>query len=85
MENINNLDISYNIFLYNKRIELNLSTKEFAKMLHINSVYYDLIEKGYLKPTVKTTNKISDALEIDFSTYLDGIWYFSRSCSRKSM
>lgn len=73
MENINNLDISYNIFLYNKRIELNLSTKEFAKMLHINSVYYDLIEKGYLKPTVKTTNKISDALGIDFSTYLDGI------------
>ena len=74
---------SYNTHLYNKRLELKLSRKNFAKKLHINPFYYRLMEKGYFKPTIKMIDKISDFLNEDFSVYLDGIKSYPHQLPRK--
>lgn len=65
--------LSYNEYLYNKRIEMGMSRKAFAKFLKIPHLYYRYYEIGYVKPSKKTCKKISDALGIDFSIYLEGI------------
>ena len=63
---------SYNLHLYNKRLEKGMKIKEFSKFLHINKVTYKCIEDGYLKPTKKQIGKISKALGEDFAPYLEG-------------
>ena len=63
---------SYNLYLYHKRMEKGLKTKEFSKFLGINRVTYYCLENGYLKPTKKQIKKISDKLGEDFSVYLLG-------------
>ncbi len=50
-------DISYNEFLYNKRIELGFSRRKFAKQLKIFRFRYKLIENGYIKPTKRMLKK----------------------------
>ena len=64
--------ISYNIFLYNKRIELGYRRRKFAKMLKLSTFKYRLIENGYIKPSKRDINKISKALDVDYQEYLEG-------------
>ena len=66
-------DISYNEFLYNKRLELGFSRRKFAKQLKIFRFRYKLIENGYIKPTKKDVKKISEYFDMDFNYYLEGI------------
>lgn len=66
------LIISYNIFLYNKRIDLGLKRRKFARMLKLSTFKYRLIENGYIKPSKRDVNKISKALDIDYKEYLEG-------------
>lgn len=63
-------EMSYNLFLYEKRNELGLTKREFAKMLGINYLKYRVIEDGYIKPNKKDIESISKALDIDFSFYM---------------
>ncbi len=63
---------SYNEFLYKKRMEMKLSKKKFAKFLGLPKIYYSYCENGYFKPSKKYVEKISSALGIDFSLYLEG-------------
>ncbi len=65
--------MSYNEYLYNKRLELNMSRKDFAKYLHIPHLFYHYYEIGYVKPSKWAVKKISQALNEDFSLYLEGI------------
>ncbi len=67
------MPVSYNEFLYKKRIEMNLSKKKFAEFLGLPKLYYSYCENGYFKPSKKYADKISNALGIDFSIYLDGM------------
>lgn len=67
-----NEDISYNKFLYKKRLEEKLTIRKFAKKLNISPFHYKLVENGYIKPTKKDIKKISDYFEIDFNYYLEG-------------
>lgn len=64
--------MSYNQYLYKKRIELELSRKEFAKLLGINRLAYFYFEKGYFLPSKKTEQKINSYFEGDFSPHLQG-------------
>ena len=66
-------DISYNYFLYKKRLEHNLSIRKFAKLLKISKFRYKLIENGYIKPSKKDIKKINDYFNIDFNYYLESI------------
>ena len=64
---------SYNMFLYKKRLELGLSRFRFARLLHIPWIRYRFIENGYMKPTKREVQKISDALHMDFAPHVDGM------------
>ena len=74
---------SYNIFLYNKRNELGLSRKAFARNVHISYFKYTLIEKGYLKPSKRNVNSIEKYLNIDFKPYLKGAASYSTDLPEK--
>ena len=63
---------SYNTYLYNKRNELGLKRRKFARMLKVPLFKYRLIENGYTKPSKKIVNKINNALDVDYSIYLTG-------------
>ena len=65
--------ISYNEYLYRKRMEMGLSKKKFAKFLHIPTLFYSYYENGYVKPSKKYVNLISEALGVDYSVYLEGM------------
>lgn len=65
--------LPYNIFLYNKRKEEKLSRYQFSKKLGISYFRYSYIEKGVFKPSKKEIKKISKALDMDFSIYLEGL------------
>ena len=76
MENIENkIDIiedntSYNYYLYQKRLELNMKKRHFAKLFKMSYLKYHLIERGYLKPSKKDVEKISNYFGIDYNYYL---------------
>lgn len=65
--------ISYNLFLYNKRKERKLSRWKFARYLSLSPFFYHFYEKGYLCPGKKSVKKISNALGIDFTPYMEGV------------
>lgn len=65
--------LSFNEFLYQKRMEMGLSRKKFAKFLKIPSFFYRYYEIGYVKPSSKYVKRISEALNVDYSEYLVGI------------
>ena len=65
--------LPYNYFLYDKRLELKKTKREFAKDLKISIFRYRLIESGYIKPNKKEINKISTYFNIDYSIYLEGL------------
>ncbi len=65
--------MSYNEYLYNKRLELKMSRKAFAKFLNIPHLFYHYYEIGYVKPSKWAIKRISKALNIDFSIYMEGI------------
>lgn len=66
-------ETSYNDFLYQKRKQLNIKRKEFAKLLGIGRFRFYLIERGYVKPNKKEIELISKYFDIDFNYYLEGI------------
>ncbi len=66
-------NIAYNEFLYRKRREKHLSKRKFAKFLNIPPLFYSYYENGYVKPGKKYVKRISDALGVDYSQYLEGI------------
>jgi len=70
-EEMKNME-SYNIHLYHARLTRNLKRKEFARLLGLNRLTYKAIEQGYIKPTRKQIKKISEALNEDYSVYLEG-------------
>ncbi len=59
--------ISYNRYLFEKRCQLNLSKRKFARYLGISPFRYRLIEQGYIKPSKKETKKLSDGFGFDFT------------------
>lgn len=65
------MEESYNYHLYRIRREQGLSRWKFSKKIHINFFIYLLLENGYIKPTKKSVEKISVALEEDYTPYLD--------------
>ncbi len=65
--------VSYNEFLYREREKKHLSKKKFAKFLKIPYLFYIYYENGYVKPSKKYVDKISAALGVDYSIYLEGI------------
>lgn len=65
--------MSYNEYLYNKRKEMKMSKRTFAKFLRVPLLFYRYYENGYVKPSKKSIKKISEALNIDYSIYLQGI------------
>lgn len=69
---IDNDKKSYNYFLYQERIKLNLKRRKFAKHLKIRPLRYSFIERGYFKPKKKEIKKISNYLGIDYSIYMEG-------------
>ena len=74
---------SYNTFLYNKRLELGMDRKSFAKMIHISHFTYGLIEKGYLKPNKKQVNNIEKYLNVEYKNYLVGKSSYSTDLPEK--
>ena len=64
-------DISYNLYLYQKRLELKLSRRKFAKLLKLRPLHYKLIENGYIKPLKRDIERISDYFNEDFNYYLE--------------
>ena len=66
------VNISYNQFLFEKRKELKLSRRKFAKLLKISKFRYKLLENGYIKPAKRDIRKISAYFDIDFNLYLEG-------------
>ena len=70
---IDNDKKSYNYFLYQERIKLNLKRRKFAKHLKIRPLRYSFIERGYFKPKKKEIQKISNYLGIDYSIYMEGL------------
>lgn len=66
-------NIAYNEFLYKKRREKHLSKRKFAKFLNIPPLFYSYYENGYVKPGKKYVKRISDALGVDYSQYLEGV------------
>lgn len=77
-------NISYNELLYRKRMEMKLSKRKFAKFLDIPPLFYSYYERGYVKPSKKYVEKISKALGIDYSQYLDGINSYPTPLPEKS-
>lgn len=73
---IETIEISYNKFLYDKRKELNLGKRKFAKLLNINLFHYHLLENGYIKPNKKDIKKISKYFDLDFNIYLEGFNHY---------
>ena len=65
-------DLSYNLFLYQKRTEQNLKKRAFAKQLGVRPFRYRLIENGYIRPSVEEIEKISAFFGVDFYKYLEG-------------
>ena len=63
---------SYNLYLYEKRTEMGLSRRKFAKGIKCWSHIYRMMENGYLKPGKKLTAKISEFIGEDFSPYTIG-------------
>ena len=61
--------LTYNSFLYTKRMGLNLSRGKMAKILKISPFHYSMIEKGYFKPSKKLIERISLAFEVDYKKY----------------
>ena len=67
------VSIAYNEFLYRKRMEMGLSKRKFAKLLNVPPLFYSYYENGYVKPGKKYVERISKALGIDYSIYLEGV------------
>ncbi len=67
------ISLAYNEFLYRKRMETGLSRRKFAKFLHVPPLFYSYYENGYVKPGKKYVKRISEALGIDYSIYLEGV------------
>lgn len=65
--------LSYNQVLYQIRKRKGMSKKEFAKFLGIPTLFYRYYENGYIKPSSKYINIISEKLNLDYSIYFDGI------------
>lgn len=70
---LNEEQISYNYFLYRKRLELKLSIRKFAKLLKIRPLHYRLIEFGYIKPNKNDIKRFSEFFDVDYNYYLDDI------------
>ncbi len=67
------IKLSYNQVLYQIRKRKGMSKKEFAKFLGIPTLFYRYYENGYIKPSGKYINKISEKLNFDYSIYFEGI------------
>ena len=65
----------YNKLLFDKRIELGLSTKEASKKLHISRVLLHLIENGYVTLTKRLKNKFITTYELDESFFDNDLSY----------
>lgn len=65
--------VSYNEFLYQRRKEMGLSRRKFAKFLHVPTFFYRYYEIGYVKPSKKYIQRISEALNIDYESYFEGL------------
>ena len=66
------VNISYNQFLFEKRKELKISRRKFAKLLKISKFRYKLLENGYIKPAKIDMRKLSAHFDIDFNLYVEG-------------
>ena len=62
--------LTYNGLLYTERTNRRLSRRKMAKFLGIFKYSYSMIEQGYIKPNKKQVEKISKALNIDYSQYV---------------
>ena len=63
---------TYNALLYTERQKRNLTRAQMARFLKINLFSYKMYENGYFKPSKRQVKKISAALDIDYSQYLEG-------------
>ncbi len=78
---MNNISLATNHlgdFVKNKRLELNLSLRDFARMCNLSHSHVDSIEKGYepktkkpVKPSIDTLVKISKGADIEIGTLID--------------
>lgn len=66
-------NISYNRFLIEKRNSYSLSRFKAAKYIGLNYFRYLLLENGYIKPSKKDTEKISEAYQVDYGQLCNGI------------
>ncbi len=66
-------NVAYNEFLYKKRLEMKLSKRKFAKLLNVPHLFYSYYENGYVKPSKRYAKRISEALGVDYSQYLEGV------------
>ena len=68
--------LTYNGFLFTERKNRGLTRGKMAKLLKISYFSYYFIENGYFKPSKKQIEKISKALDVDYSQYfVDGLTY----------
>ncbi len=67
------VSIAYNEYLYKRRMEMGLTKRKFAKLLNVPSLFYSYYENGYVKPGKKYVERISKALGVDYSQYLEGV------------
>ena len=65
--------ISYNMYLYKKRMQSGLSRREFRKAFNLFPLHYYLLECGYLKPSRKTRTIFSAYFGEEFEDYCQGI------------
>ena len=62
--------LTYNALLYTERKKRNLSRRKMAKAIKVSLLKYLLIEKGYLKPSKRLSQRISNYLDINYQEYL---------------
>ena len=77
--------IPYNEFLYQKRKELKFSKIKMAKCLHMTYIRYHLLESGYIKPTKKIIDKVSNYFNVNYKDYyIDDLTYPKEIQDKKS-
>lgn len=74
-----------NTILKSKRLEKDMSLRQFSEFLGISHAYLSKLEKGTdprtgkeIAPTMDTLMKISDALNINISTFLEMCGYTNK-------
>jgi len=74
-KNIKTINVGINKTIFEKRLSLGLTRKDAARLLGIKIAHLAIIERGYIKISLKMQERFKKAYEVDDSFFFDNFSY----------